>query len=130
MSKKVILVCEDERPLAEAITKKLEKNGFEVVTSRTVTQALRYLEEGVRIDGIWLDHYLLGKEDGLDLVAKIKEDTSAWKNVPIFVVSNTATAEKVHSYMKLGVKNYYTKADFKLEQIIADIKNHFEEEKK
>ncbi|MFA5125041.1 MAG: response regulator [Patescibacteria group bacterium] len=120
---KTILVVEDERPLVEAIKIKLEKSGFAVTTARTVKQALQYLEEGVKIDVIWLDHYLLGQENGLDLVAKIKEEDSAWKAIPIFVVSNTATPDKVQSYLRLGVNKYYTKADFRLELIIKDIKD-------
>lgn len=125
---KTILVVEDERPLVEAIRIKLEKSGFAVTTARAVKQALQYLTEGVKVDAIWLDHYLLGQEDGLDLVAKIKEDGSPWKDIPVFVVSNTATADKVQSYLRLGVNKYYTKADFSLELIIKDIKDFLNQE--
>lgn len=122
INKPIILVVEDERPLAEAIKKKLEKCDFEVVTARTVEQAMSYFDEQVKINGIWLDHYLLGKENGLDLVTKIKSEESEWKTIPIFVVSNTASPDKVQAYLKLGVDKYYTKADFKLEEIINDIR--------
>jgi len=121
LDKKVILVVEDERALSDAIKAKLTKTGFDVVTARAVTQALQYLVEGVAIDAIWLDHYLLGKENGLDLIAQVKEDGSKWKNVPIFVVSNTVSPEKVQSYLRLGANKYYTKSNFKLEEIINDI---------
>ena len=121
MDKKVILVVEDERALAEAIKAKLTKTGFDVVTARAVTQALQYLIEGVAIDAIWLDHYLLGKENGLDLIAKVKEDGSKWKSVPIFVVSNTVSPDKVQAYLHLGATKYYTKSNFRLDEIIGDI---------
>ncbi|MFA6215432.1 MAG: response regulator [Patescibacteria group bacterium] len=122
MTKKyTILIVEDELPLQEAIKIKLEKMGFEAVTARSVEQAINYLEDQVKIDVIWLDHYLLGRENGLDLVAKMKMDGSAWKNIPIFVVSNTASPDKVKSYLQLGASKYYTKADYRLEQIIGDI---------
>ncbi len=117
-----ILIIEDERPLAEAIKLKLEKNGFSTVSARSVNAALQYLTEGVKIDAIWLDHYLLGKENGLDLVIKMKEDGSKWKKIPIFVVSNTASPDKVAGYLRLGVEKYYTKSDFRLEKIISDLK--------
>jgi len=122
MKNKIILVVEDELPLAEAIKLKLEKNGYTVVSARAVKQALSYLKEKIPVDAIWLDHYLLGKENGLDLVAKLKEDKSAWKKIPIFLVSNTASADKVKSYFHLGVNKYYTKCDYTITQIIADIK--------
>ncbi len=119
-----ILVVEDEKPLQDVIKAKVEKCGCSVVTARTVKQALSYLNEKMKIDVIWLDHYLLGKDNGLDLVAKIKEDGSKWKNIPIFVVSNTASEEKVKCYLALGVEKYYTKSDYKLDQILGDIKKH------
>ena len=120
IERKTILVIEDERPLQEAIKIKLEKSGFEVLSARSVAQALGYLEDVKRIDGVWLDHYLLGAANGLDFVARVKAH-KAWTNLPIFVVSNTASPEKVRAYLHLGVDKYYTKTDYRLEQIIADM---------
>ncbi|MFZ4631705.1 MAG: response regulator [Patescibacteria group bacterium] len=124
-----ILVVEDEKPLLEAIKIKLEKGGFSVVTARTVEQAVGLLEDLETIKVIWLDHYLLGKENGLDLVVKIKND-ERFKNIPIFVVSNTASDDKVKSYLALGVNNYYTKSNYRLDQIINDIHASLGSEKK
>lgn len=118
---KVVLVVEDEQPLLSAIKIKLEKSGFQVVSSRSVEGALKILEDEVKVDVIWLDHYLIGEENGLDLVAKLKDDKSPWKKLPIFVVSNTATADKVNSYIRFGIEKYFTKSDYRLEEIIADI---------
>ena len=122
MKAKTILVIEDERPLLEAIKKKLENNDLEVVTARTVEQALSYLQDLEAVDGIWLDHYLLGKEDGLDLVAKLKSGDSEWKHIPVFVVSNTASEDKVKAYMQFGVDKYFVKSEFRLDQIIVALK--------
>lgn len=118
---KTILVVEDEKPLLEAIHTKLEKSGFSVVTARTAEQAYGLLEDLDKVDIIWLDHYLLGKENGLDLVAKIKNDNK-YKTIPIFIVSNTASADKVQSYINLGVNKYYIKSNYRLDKIISDIR--------
>lgn len=123
-----ILVVEDERPLAEAIKKKLEIGGFEVVSARTTEQALDYLKELENIRAIWLDHYLLGGENGLDFVAKLKEEGGEWRDVPIFVVSNTASGEKIQSYLQFGITKYYTKSGYRLDQIIDDINQYLTEE--
>lgn len=117
-----ILVIEDERPLLEAIKKMLDKKGLSVVTSRTVRQALDFLDELSDVKAIWLDHYLLGKESGIDLVAKLKDEKSKWKNIPIFVVSNTASEDKVQAYLRFGVNKYYTKSDHRLDEIATEIK--------
>lgn len=118
---KTILVVEDEKPLLEAVHIKLEKSGFAVVTSRTAEQAYGLLEDIEKIDAIWLDHYLIGKENGLDLVIKIKSNDK-YKNIPVFIVSNTASADKVKSYINLGVNKYYVKSNYRLDSIISDIK--------
>lgn len=121
VDQKTILVVEDERPLLEAIQAKLEKSNFAVVTARSVEQAMEYLVE-INIDAIWLDHYLLGKEDGLDLVAKMKGSEGKWKAIPIFVVSNTATADKVQAYIQFGINKYYIKSEKRLDAIIEDVR--------
>ena len=117
----VALVIEDERPLLEAIRMKLEKNGFDVVGARKVEEAFNHMKDVEKIDAVWLDHYLLGSENGLDFLARIKQEDSKWKNVPIFVVSNTASEDKVKSYLALGVNKYYTKSNHSLDKIIEDI---------
>ncbi len=142
--KKAILVIEDERPLLEVINAKLEKNGFNVIaarsveqafnakidtsnvgviTVRTIEQALDYLERLERIDAIWLDHHLLGKEDGLDFVKKFKANGGRANAVPVFVVSNAASPKTVKSYLQSGVSKYYVKSDHRLDEIIADIQS-------
>ena len=126
MENKTILVVEDEIPLLEAIKNKLQTSGMNVLTARSVEQAVRYLSNSEKIDGIWLDHYLLGKEDGLDLVTILKEDTSKWKHIPIFVVSNTASEDKVKTYMQLGVDRYFIKVNYRLDQIIEALKDCFD----
>jgi DNA-binding response OmpR family regulator len=125
---KTILVIEDEESLLKAIKIKMEKNGFKVITAKAAEEALDYLEkEGSdKIDVIWLDHYLLGKKDGLEFLSKIK-NKPAFKKIPAFVVSNTASSSKVRAYLELGVDKYYTKSDHRLDQIIEDIKIRLKE---
>ncbi|MCD8484344.1 response regulator [Candidatus Woesebacteria bacterium] len=125
---KIVLVVEDERPLLDAIKLKLENSGMEAVTARTVKQALSYLEELPTVDGIWVDHYLLGDEDGLDFVAQVKNEGSRWNQIPVFVVSNTASSEKVMAYMQFGVSKYFVKANYRLDQIIKEIKENLDHE--
>jgi len=126
-TKKVILVLEDERPLLQAIKIKLEKSGFEVVSSRNVEQAKIHINEILKVDVIWLDHYLIGKGDGLDFIAWCKEGTNNKCNqIPIFVVSNTVSSDKVASYIKLGATKYYVKSNHKLDEIVQEIHKSLE----
>lgn len=139
---KTILVVEDERPLLKVIQEKLEKEGVQVITSRSVERAfsadlaanaaggismssveiaLNHLEDLEKVDAVWLDHNLLGSENGLDFVTALKGNGGHWKEIPIFVVSNTADPALISAYAKLGVHDYYVKAEHKLNSIIADI---------
>jgi DNA-binding response OmpR family regulator len=122
-SQKTILVIEDERPLAKVIADKLEHAGFEVLTARTVDQGLEYMEEVSSIDAVWLDHYLFGEKTGLDFVARLKSFDSKWRQIPIFVVSNTASRDNLQSYIRLGVDKYSVKADHRLDEMTQEIKN-------
>ncbi|MES2060007.1 MAG: response regulator [Patescibacteria group bacterium] len=140
--KRTVLVIEDDKPLLEAINAKLEKSGFGVIAARSVEQAfhgklaknsdgevtiksieqaLDYLESLEKIDAIWLDHHLIGKEDGLDFVKKFKANGGRWSKIPVFVVSNAASPNTVKSYGEFGVSKYYVKSDHRLDEIVSDI---------
>lgn len=118
---KLVLVVEDEPALCEAIRAKLQLEGATVLTAKSVEEAMAHLEKVKVVDAVWLDHYLFGKESGLDLVMKIKNGEDEWKKIPIYVVSNTASDDKVNTYIQLGIDKYFTKADYRLEQIIEEM---------
>jgi DNA-binding response OmpR family regulator len=142
IKKKTILVLEDERALLKVVNARLEKKGFDVITARSVDevfnanleknglgiitansikQALEYLGDLEKIDAIWLDHNLLGKEDGLNFAKKLKMNGGRWKKIPIFVVSNTESSTTIKSYLNLGISKYYIKSNHRLDEIINDI---------
>lgn len=148
---KTILVMEDERPLLEAINTMLEDNGFKVLAARSVDeafnakldksslktvtiqsieQALKYLESLEQVDAIWLDHNLLGEENGLDFVKKFKSNGGRSKKVPIFVVSNTAASKTMKAYTAAGASRYYVKSNHRLDEIVTDIKSFLDHPKK
>ncbi len=124
--KLTILVLEDERQLAKAVREAFTERGFETIIVSTVVDGIKQLENLKSVDVVWLDHYLLGTENGLDFVIQLKNHPK-WKNIPIFVVSNTASTSNIRSYIQLGVTNYYTKADYDINQIIDDIKYTLEQ---
>jgi DNA-binding NtrC family response regulator len=120
-SKHTVLVVEDDRSLASAISKKLELSDFGVISVNSVDDALKAMKDRVQIGAVWLDHYLLGEKDGIDLVSTVKADDN-WKTIPIYIVSNTASDDKVQSYFKLGITKYFVKSDHRLDEIIGEIR--------
>ena len=127
MEKKTILIVEDETELLDLIKKKLEASGFDTLGVKTVAEAMESFSQN-KIDALWLDHYLLGKKNGFDLVVELKAHENTWGKIPVFVVSNTAGPEEIQSYIQLGINKYYVKSNATLNQIIEDIRNFFENE--
>ena len=120
INKGMILVLEDERSLLTAITRKLTSSGFVVVGAQTVQRARSLLEENKCVSAVWLDHYVLGEGSGLDLAVDIRTQR-ALQHILVFVVSNTASSDKIEAYEELGVSKYFTKSNYRLEDIIGHI---------
>ena len=125
-SKKKVLVIEDDRSLQAAIVDKLSMNGLDSILASSKQEGIDALIDNENIALIWLDHYLFGKEDGLDFLNEVRKSKD-WQEIPIFVISNTAGTDKVNAYLALGADKYYTKAEHRLDQIIKDISNYIKE---
>lgn len=123
MDKKLltILVVEDEDLLLRAICRKLELSQLNYVSCASGEQALDYLENLLELpDVIWLDYHL--KEmNGLDFLKKVK-DNKKWQHIPVVIVSNSASEDKVHSMLALGAEKYILKAEYRLDDIIKIVK--------
>jgi CheY-like chemotaxis protein len=115
-----IMVIEDEELLLRAISKKLISEGYQAITCTSSRQAIDYLKNLERLpDAIWLDYYL-GDMNGLEFMNELKKNQS-WTNIPVFVVSNSASPQKKSAMLALGAKNYLLKAEHKLDDIIKII---------
>lgn len=115
--KATIMIVEDEPLLLHAIVKKLEVSDLGSIACASGKQALDYLASLTELpDAIWLDYYLKDMT-GLDFLQKVRKN-NAWASIPVFVVSNSASEEKVDAMMKLGTKKYFLKAEHRLDDII------------
>ncbi len=123
-----VMVVEDEFLLLEAIEKKLKLNGFEVISCSSGHQALDYLKNLVEMpDAIWLDYHL-GDMDGITIMQELKK-SEKFSGIPVIVVSNSASPEKVQNMLALGAKKYLLKAEFRLDDLIAEVKKFVAEER-
>ena len=116
-----IMVVEDEDLLLQAITKKLEVNGFGVVSCKSGEQAMDYLKNmEQKPDAIWLDYYLKDM-DGIVFMTALKQLPKGG-DIPVMVVSNSASDEKVHNMLTLGAKKYMLKAQYRLDDLITALR--------
>lgn len=126
-AKPTVMVIEDEELLLRAITKEMQVLGIEVLSCTSATQAIDYLQTvPVLPDVIWLDYYLKDM-NGLDFLQRVKGNTS-WAYIPVLVVSNSASHDKVTSMMALGADQYVLKADHTLDQIIGMVRDLIDDE--
>lgn len=117
-----VMVVEDEVLLLEAISKKLQMNGINVISCTNGKQALDYLRNMPTLpNAIWLDYYLRDM-DGLEFMEELKKN-EAWAKIPVIVVSNSASTDKVHRMLALGASDYLLKSDYRLEQIISILRD-------
>lgn len=124
-----IMVVEDETLLLQAISKKLKVSNFGVLSCSTGKQALDYLNNLTELpDAIWLDYYL-DDINGLAFMQELKTHEN-WSGIPVIVVSNSASPEKVHNILALGAKKYILKAEHRLDEIIEIVNSFVREEKK
>src|SRR3990167_976584 len=115
-----VMVVEDEPLLLEAIGDKLEEEGVGSILCPSGKEAIDRLNSGDVPDAIWLDYYLKDM-DGLSFMGLVKQNPN-WQNIPVIVVSNSATAQKVNSMLALGAKKYLLKAEYRLEDIVKIIR--------
>ena len=115
--KLTIMVVEDEPLLLQAIKKKLELRGLEVLSCTEGNQAIDSLNSSPKLpDAIWLD-YLLKDMNGVIFMEKLKQNEK-WATIPVVVVSNSANPEKINKMLEFGVKQYILKAEHRLDDII------------
>lgn len=116
-----IMVVEDEVLLLQAITKKLKLSGIDVLSCASGQQALDYLNSLDELpDACWLDYYLKDM-NGLAFMQELKKNPR-WSDIPVLVVSNSASLDKVHNMLALGARKYILKAEYRLDEIIAMIR--------
>jgi CheY-like chemotaxis protein len=116
-----IMVIEDDVLLLQAITSKLSKTNYDVISCAAGKQALNYLEKLPNMpDLIWLDYYL-GDMDGVEFMQTIKK-IPKMQNIPVIVVSNSASPHNVDEMKALGAKEFLLKAHYRLEEIVDIIK--------
>ena len=118
---KTILVIEDEKSLSSAIESSLIKSDFSVLMANKVDDAIELLTSNPKVDAVWLDHYLLGNKNGLDFMHELKANKK-WNNIPVFVVTNSVSDEKVDTCEVLGIEKYFVKSNNSLNDIIDTIK--------
>lgn len=114
--KKTILVVEDEVAMLKAISKKLEKEEFNVLSAGDGEAGLNIALDK-KPDLVMLD-IIMPKLDGLTVMKKIREEGGDWgARVPIIMLTNLSDPESVAEAAKYKVFDFLVKTDWRLDDI-------------
>lgn len=104
--KKRILVVDDERDLVDLVTYNLQRNGFEVMSAFTGTEALE-IAWREKPDLVLLDLMLPGI-DGTEVARRLKADPRS-ANIPVVMLTAKGEETDVVVGLTLGADDYVTK---------------------
>ena len=120
MAKKKILVIEDEKPLLNALSAKIQTEGFEVLEAENGEDGLK-LALKKHPDLILLD-IILPKMDGITVLENLREN--AWgKTVQVIILSNLSDWNNTSAAVNLNVRDYLVKSDWQIKDVIKKVKS-------
>lgn len=117
-TKPIILVVEDEEALQDAIKMKLSSSGYSILSATSGEKALEILETN-KPDLVWLDLLLPGM-GGFQFLERVRKDEKH-RNLPVMIVSVSASPEKIQQAFQLNVIDYVIKSQYRLEDIVKKI---------
>lgn len=120
MSRKKVLIIEDDKFLRSLIGKKLTNRGYETIEAVDGEDGAKKIKEE-RPDVILLDLILPGI-DGFEVLSRAKKDKTT-KSIPILVLSNLGQREDVEKALNLGAEDYLIKAHFTPREIVQKIES-------
>jgi DNA-binding response OmpR family regulator len=101
-----ILVVEDEALMLKALSFRLKKDGYDVITAQDGSQAMSLIDQS-RFDLIITD-IMMPFIGGLEIVSRIKSDP-ATRDTPVIVLSAVGLENIVTEAFELGADDFVTK---------------------
>ena len=120
MSKKKILIVEDEDQLAYIVKIRLEASGYDVITAYDGQEGLKKARSEVP-DLIILD-VMLPKIDGFKVCGLLKND-SRYSSIPIIIFTARAHEKDIQTGKKMGADDYIAKP-FQPNELLEKIQEH------
>lgn len=119
MADKKLLIIEDDLVLQKALGEYLSTEGFDVKTAGDGETGIQMAKDE-KPDLILLD-IVLPKKDGYAVLTEVRADENI-KHTPIVLLTNLGSISDVEKALELGATTYLVKADYKLEEVTAKVK--------
>jgi DNA-binding response OmpR family regulator len=120
MTKKRILLVEDDTDLLFLMNKKLTDEGFEVSAMSTGQQALDFLNNDC--PDIAILDILLPDIDGITLLSEMAKNKKL-DNLPVIILSNLADQGSLDQVAAVGKFEYLVKAKTDLNELVKHIES-------
>jgi CheY-like chemotaxis protein len=120
MSRKKVLIVEDDNFVAEVYSTKLLEMGHAVQIAQNGKEGLDLIEKD-KPDLILLD-ILMPVMGGIELLEELKKKEE-WKNIPIILLTNVGEKESIQKARNFGVKDYLIKSHFTPAEVIEKIES-------
>jgi len=120
MSKKKVLIVEDDNFVAEVYSTKLLEMGHEVRIAQNGEDGLRMVGEE-KPDLILLD-IIMPVMGGIEMLTELK-GKEEWKQIPVILLTNIGEKESVQKVRSLGVQDYLIKSHFTPAEVIEKIES-------
>jgi DNA-binding response OmpR family regulator len=114
-----ILVVEDDKFLREMISRKLDKEGYEVVQAIDGEKGEAMVKEE-KPDLVLLDLILPGI-DGFEVLERTKNNPEV-SAIPVIILSNLGQKSEIERGLKLGAVDFLIKAHFTPAEIVKKIR--------
>lgn len=118
MSKKKVLIVEDDNFVAEVYSTKLLEMGHEVIITQNGEEGLNVLKENLP-DLILLD-IIMPVMGGIEMLEEIKK-REEWKKIPVILLTNIGEKDSIQKAQNLGVRDYLIKSHFTPAEVIEKI---------
>lgn len=114
---KKILIAEDEKPMAKALTLKLKNSGFEIIVAHDGNEAMNYIKKE-NLDLILLD-IMMPEKDGFSIMEEMKKKKI---KIPVMVLSNLSQESDIKKAENLGALGFFIKSNTPISEIVNDVK--------
>lgn len=115
MSKKKVMIAEDDLPLLDLYDKKFTKSGFQVCRAEDGGQAVEVAEKEIP-DAIVLD-IMMPVMNGFEVLKHLKANAET-EGIPVIILSNYGEMPKITEGLMGGAVEYLIKVEHTPEEVV------------
>jgi CheY-like chemotaxis protein len=117
---KKVLIVEDDTFVSRMYGRAFKLDGYETEFMGDGEEALNRLKTGENLPSVILMDIAMPKMDGYSLLEKIKQDDRL-KNIPVAVLTNSATEGEARRFMEIGADLYLIKIQHSSKELVQKI---------